>query len=52
LQTSGKGCRENAEVCLDVIARSSCDETIQSSPVALDCFANARNDGADGLFEN
>jgi len=30
-QTSDKGCRENAEVCLTVIARSTCDEAIQRS---------------------
>jgi hypothetical protein len=36
-----------------VIARSACDEAIQSLLVALDCFADARNDGGvSGLFEN
>jgi hypothetical protein len=34
LQTSGAWSRENAEVCLTVIARSTCDEAIQSSFVA------------------
>jgi hypothetical protein len=31
---------ENAEVCQNVIARSACDEAIQSLLVALDCFAS------------
>jgi hypothetical protein len=28
-----------------VIARSVSDEAIHSCPVAMDCFADARNDG-------
>src|ERR1700694_1142177 len=43
-QTSGAMRGENAKLCLNVIARSICDEAIHRSRAAMDCFAFARND--------
>jgi hypothetical protein len=36
---------------IDVIARSTCDEAIQLFLAVLDCFANARNDGDEGVSD-
>ncbi len=44
-QTSGGARRENADDCLNVIARSNATkQSILSSRRAMDCFACARND--------
>src|SRR5207248_21596 len=45
LAMTGRVCSRSS---MFVIARSSCDEAIQSSFVTLDCFARARNDGVSG----
>jgi hypothetical protein len=48
LQNSDAVCRENENVCLTVIARSTCDEAIQSFFAASGLLR--RNDGVAWLF--
>jgi hypothetical protein len=45
MQTSGASRRENADVCLAVIARSPCDEAIHSFLLLHGLLRFARNDG-------
>jgi hypothetical protein len=50
MHNSGASRRGNTDFCLAVIARSESDEAIQNCGTrAMDCFANARNDGL-GVF--
>jgi hypothetical protein len=62
LDSSGTPCRENAESRLNVIACNKREAFVQGSKAtkqsilslrgSMDCFAYARNDEWNGLFDN